>query len=219
MAAGREQVHRSGTESPLRVLDVVLASQSPRRRALLAQLGLEPAVVDPADIDETPLRRERARDAALRIARAKAETVAHRHAGRAVLAADTIVACGKRLLPKADTADQAAACLRLLSGRRHTVYGAVVLRLPDGRAPHRIVATAVVFRRLTADDIAAYLSSGEWRGKAGGYAIQGRAAAFVPRVNGSYTNVVGLPLFETVNLLRGSGLLEPAGTGAEAGAV
>lgn len=184
---------------------LILASASPRRLDLLRQVGVEPAGVDPADIDETPHPRELPRDYARRIARAKAGAVAHRHAGSFVLAADTAVSVGRRILPKPADLSEAARCLALLSGRRHRVMGAVVVIAPDGRRRERLVTTGVRFKRLHPDEIAGYLRSGEWRGKAGGYAIQGRAAAFVPEIVGSYPNVVGLPLVETLALLDGLG--------------
>lgn len=184
---------------------LVLASASPRRRELLAQIGLAPAAIDPAAIDETPAPGELPPALAKRLARAKAEAAAARHPGAAILAADTVVACGRRMLPKAESEAEARACLKLLSGRRHRVYGGVCLLSPDGRAAIRLVVTAVVFRRLTEIDVGRYIDSGEWRGKAGGYAIQGRAAAFVRSINGSYTNVVGLDVFTVANLLRGIG--------------
>lgn len=184
---------------------LVLASASPRRRELLAQIGLIPAAIDPAAIDETPTRDEAPPALAKRLARTKATTAAARHPGAVVLAADTVVACGRRTLPKAETEAEARDCLRLLSGRRHRVYGGVCVLAPDGRAALRLVVTAVVFRRLTEIDIGRYMDSGEWHGKAGGYAIQGRAAAFIRAINGSYTNVVGLDVFTVANLLRGVG--------------
>jgi septum formation protein len=171
----------------------------------LAQIGLVPAEIDPASIDETPARGELPAALAKRLARAKATAAAARHRGVAVLAADTVVACGRRILPKAETEAQVRACLALLSGRRHRVYGGVCVVAPDGRSSVRLVMTAVVFRRLTDIDIGRYVASGEWHGKAGGYAIQGRAAAFVRAINGSYSNVVGLDLFTVANLLRGIG--------------
>jgi septum formation protein len=189
------------TPSPL---PLVLASASPRRRDLLAQIGLTP-LIEAADIDETPRPRELPAVLARRLARAKAAPMAARHAGAAILAADTVVACGRRILPKADTEAEARACLELLSGRRHRVYGGICLMAPDGRVAERVVDTGVIFRRLSEADIAAYLASGEWRGKAGGYAIQGRAAAFVRSLSGSYTNVVGLDLYTVAALLRGVG--------------
>lgn len=184
---------------------LILASASPRRLELLHQVGVAPDGVDPAEIDETPRRDEKPADYAKRIARDKLAAVAPRHPGAFVLAADTVVACGRRILPKAEDAATARACLTRLSGRRHRVLGGVILQAPDGRRAARLVVTQVGFKRLQADEIAAYLDSGEWHGKAGGYAVQGRAAAFVPRINGSYTNVVGLPVVETLALLRGLG--------------
>jgi septum formation protein len=181
---------------------LVLASASPRRLDLLRQVGLEPAEIDPADIDETPRRRELPRAHALRLAEAKLAAVAPRHPDAIVLAADSVVACGRRILPKAEHEAEARACLALLSGRRHRVLGGVAVRGPDGRVRSRLVETAVRFKRLEAAEIDDYLASGEWRGKAGGYAIQGRAARFVAFVSGSYSNVVGLPLFETLALLK-----------------
>ena len=184
---------------------LVLASASPRRVDLLRQIGIEPAAIDPADIDESPLKAELPALHAARLAGAKARAVAARHPGALVLAADTVVACGRRILPKAEDEATARSCLTLLSGRRHRVLGAVELAAPDGRRSRRLVTTAVRFSRLTDEEIAGYLASGEWQGKAGGYAIQGRAAAFVPAVTGSYSNVVGLPLAETAAMLRGLG--------------
>lgn len=183
---------------------LVLASASPRRRDLLAQIGLQ-AEIDPAAIDETSGRGELPAPLALRLARAKAEAVAPRHRDAVVLAADTVVACGRRILPKAESEAEARACLKLLSGRRHRVHGGICVVAPDGRCSVRLVTTAVAFRRLTAEDIAAYIASGEWHGKAGGYAVQGRAAAFVRGIGGSYTNVVGLDLYTVAALLRGLG--------------
>jgi septum formation protein len=184
---------------------LVLASASPRRRDLLAQIGLVPAVIDPADVDETPLRGELPAPLAKRLARLKAEAIAARHRGAAILAADTVVACGRRVLPKAETEADVRRCLALLSGRRHRVYGGVCVIAPDGHVALRLVDTAVIFRRLTEIDIGRYLATDEWRGKAGGYAIQGHAAAFVRAINGSYSNVVGLDLFTVSSLLRGIG--------------
>jgi len=184
---------------------LVLASASPRRLDLLSQIALGPDAVDPAGIDETPLEREQPARHALRLAEAKARAVALRHPGAFVLGADTVVACGRRILPK--TVDRAAAqgCLMLLSGRRHRVHGGIALALPDGRLVSRRVETAVIFKRLDAAEIEDYLASGEWQGKAGGYAIQGLAARYIRAISGSYSNVVGLPLFETVGLLAGQG--------------
>jgi septum formation protein len=186
---------------------LLLASASPRRGALLAQIGLVPDTICSADIDETPLRNEAPRALAQRLARAKAAAVPN--GGAFVLAADTVVALGRRILPKAEDAATARACLALLSGRRHRVLTCVVAVAPDGRRGERLVESVVGFARLTEAQIAAYLDSGEWQGKAGGYAIQGRAAAHVRFLSGSYSNVVGLPLFETANLLRGLGFPLP----------
>jgi len=189
---------------------LVLASASPRRRDLLAQIGIVPAVIEAAEVDETPAKDERPRALALRLAEAKARAVAAWHPGAFVLGADTVVACGRRILPKAEDEAEARACLALLSGRRHAVYGGVALVAPDGSVRSRVVETAVAFKRLEPGEIAGYLASGEWAGKAGGYAIQGRAARFVKAVSGSYPNVVGLPLYEVVGLLRGAGFpLDP----------
>lgn len=183
---------------------LVLASASPRRLDLLRQVGLEPAAIDPADIDETPLTGELPRAYALRMARAKLAVVKARHAGALVLAADSVVVCGRRILPKAESEAEARLCLSKMSGRRHRVLGGVAVAGTDGKVRTRLVETIVRFKRLQPGEIADYLASGEWQGKAGGYAIQGRAAAFVAFLSGSYSNVVGLPLFETVSLLNAS---------------
>jgi nucleoside triphosphate pyrophosphatase len=182
---------------------LVLASASPRRLALLAQIGITPDHVHPTQINETPLRHELPRPHAERLACVKADAVDA--PGCFVLAADTVVAAGRRILPKAETETQARACLTLLSGRRHRVMTAVVLHDPNGRRAQRLVESVVGLARLTPGQLRAYLDSGEWQGKAGGYAIQGRAASFVRFLSGSYSNVVGLPLFETAQLLRGLG--------------
>ncbi len=186
---------------------LVLASSSPRRLALLRQVGLEPDRIESPDVDETLLRRELPAAHALRLAVAKAERVAAQVAleGAFTLAADTVVACGRRVLPKASSREEAARCLALLSGRRHRVHGGVCVLAPDGRRSARVVTTIVRFKRLTEAESQLYLASGEWEGKAGGYAIQGRAAAFVPAINGSYSNVVGLPLAEALMMLEGLG--------------
>jgi nucleoside triphosphate pyrophosphatase len=180
---------------------LVLASASPRRLDLLRQIGLEPDAVDPADTDETPRPRELPRAYALRMAEAKLAAVMARHPTALVLAADSVVALGRRILPKAETEAEARACLALLSGRRHKVLGGVAVGRA-GRLRTRLVETAVRFKRLERAEIDDYVKSGEWQGKAGGYAIQGRAASFVAFLSGSYSNVVGLPLFETVALLK-----------------
>ncbi|MGE0746337.1 MAG: nucleoside triphosphate pyrophosphatase [Rhodospirillales bacterium] len=198
------------------MLRLVLASGSPRRLDLLRQVGIEPDLVDPADIDETPGRDELPPALALRLAAAKAQAVAARHPASFVLAADTVVACGRRVLPKAEDAATARRCLKLLSGRRHRVIGGVALISPDGRLRSRRVVTVVSFKRLTAPEVEGYVASGEWHGKAGGYAIQGRAGAFATRINGSYPNVVGLPLYETLALLQGAGFRVPPPACADA---
>jgi septum formation protein len=182
---------------------LILASASPRRLDLLARIGVVPDAVVPAEIDETPLRGERPIFYARRMAAAKAAAVAG--AGGLVLAADTVVAVGRRILPKTETEDEARAALSLLSGRRHRVHSAVTLTGADGQARHRLSTSIVAFTRLGEQELAAYLDSGEWRGKAGGYAVQGRAEALVRMISGSYSGVVGLPLFETRALLRAAG--------------
>ena len=184
---------------------LVLASASPRRLALLRQIGLEPARIDPAEIDETALPNETARRLAVRLAREKARAVVAQDPGAYVLAADTVVAAGRRLHGK--PADEAGAeqMLRLLSGRAHRVLTAVAAVAPDGRVAGRLSETRVRFKRLTDDEIAAYLASGEWEGKAGAYGVQGRAGGFVTGLNGSYSGVVGLPLYETRAVLLGLG--------------
>jgi septum formation protein len=180
---------------------LVLASASPRRLALLAQIGITPDDVIAADIDETPLKKETPRALTLRLARAKAEAVKAEDAR--VLAADTVVAVGRRVLPKAETEVEARKCLALLSGRGHRVYTGVVLKTPAGvRA--RLVETRVTFKVLSPAEVDAYIASGEWKGKAGGYAAQGLAGRYITNIVGSYSNVVGLPLYETANLLEGS---------------
>lgn len=184
---------------------LVLASASPRRVDLLAQIGIVPAAIDPADIDETPLADESPRRLALRLARAKAQAVAVRHPQAFVLAADTVVGVGARILPKAEEEGQAKACLRLLSGRRHHVYGGICLIAPGGHVSARVVDSTVAFKRLTADEVADYVASGDWHGKAGGYGIQGLAARYVSFISGSYSNIVGLSLHEVAMMLRGAG--------------
>ncbi|MEQ1889943.1 MAG: Maf family nucleotide pyrophosphatase [Alphaproteobacteria bacterium] len=181
---------------------LVLASASPRRLDLLAQIGVTPDLVDAANVDETPHRGELPRQLAARLALAKAQAVRARHPVSIVLAADTVVACGRRVLPKAENAAQARHCLELLSGRQHQVLTGVAVLGPDGAAYHRVSLTRVTFRRLHADEITQYMALGEWRGKAGGYAIQGFAECFVRTLNGGYSTVVGLPLLETAHLLR-----------------
>jgi septum formation protein len=184
---------------------LVLASASPRRLDLLRQIGLEPSAIDPADVDEASLSQETPRRLAQRLALAKAAAVAPRHPEDYVLAADTVVAVGRRVLPKVDTEAEGKACLELLSGRNHRVLTAVALQAPGGRRASRLVEARLQFKRLSTSEIDAYLASGEGLGKAGGYAVQGRAGAFVIALNGSYTAVVGLPLYETACLLQGLG--------------
>src|SRR5882672_4534261 len=189
----------------------VLASGSPRRLSLLNQAGIEADALRPADIDETPKKGELPRACANRLARAKADAaMANLRAddelqGAYILAADTVVAVGRRILPKAELLDEAAQCLRLLSGRNHRVYTAICLATPKEAVRQRLVETRVRFKRLSEQDMEAYLASGEWRGKAGGYAAQGLAGTFIVKMVGSYSNVVGLPLYETVALLAGEG--------------
>lgn len=184
-------------------LPLVLASASPRRRELIARLGLVPDHIAPADIDETPHKAELPRDYARRMAREKA--IAAAEDGAFVLAGDTVVAAGRRILPKAEDAATARTCLELLSGRRHRVLSAIALRAPDGTLREKLSETVVRFKRLTDAELAAYLASGEWHGKAGGYAIQGAAEGMVAWIQGSHSGVVGLPLYETRAVLRAAG--------------
>ena len=197
----------------------MLASASPRRLQLLGQVGIEPDKLLPAEIDETPQRKELPRALARRLASTKAQT-AQRNAERDpelanayILAADTVVAVGRRILPNPEFTDEAAACLRLLSGRGHRVYGALCLITPKGKVRNRIVETRLRFKRLSREEIETYLASGEWEGKAGGYAIQGRAGGFVTKLVGSYTNVVGLRALRDDGAARRRGLsgLRPLG--------
>jgi len=189
----------------------VLASGSPRRVSLINQAGIEPDALRPAELDETPRRGELPRACANRLARAKAEAalatlrVDDELKGSYILAADTVVAVGRRILPKAELLDEAAQCLRLLSGRNHRVHTAICLVTPAEAFRQRLVETRVRFKRLSDEDIEAYLASGAWRGKAGGYAAQGSAGSFIVKIVGSYSNVVGLPLYETTTLLMGEG--------------
>jgi len=187
---------------------LILASASPRRAELIGRLGLCPAAIDPADIDETPRKSELPLPYAKRIAAAKAALVAARHPGAAVLGADTVVAAGRRILPKTDDEAEARSCLALLSGRRHRVHSAITLIDPAGKARHRVSTSIVAFKPLTASDIDAYIAGGEWRGKAGAYAIQGYAESWVRMLSGSHSGVMGLPLFETRALLLAAGVLE-----------
>lgn len=190
---------------------LVLASASPRRIELLQQAGIEPDRLLPAELDETPLRAEHPRSLAKRLSRSKAETALEmlKKEGAPtdafILAADTVVSVGRRILPKAEVSDEAAYCLRLLSGRSHRVYTGVCMINPAGKVRQRLVETRVRFKRLSSEELDAYLASGEWRGKAGGYAVQGLAGSFVVKIVGSYTNIVGLPLQETIGLLAADG--------------
>ena len=186
---------------------LILASESPRRKALLAQAGIVPDAIMPASIDEQPHRNETPREHALRLARAKLLSARSAWTGAPsyFLAADTVVALGRRILPKADSQEDVRRCLSLLSGRRHQVMTAIAIAAPDHDPHMRLVVTRVAFKRLTECEIATYVASGEGEGKAGGYAIQGRAETFVRFLNGSWSNVVGLPLFETVGLLKARG--------------
>ena len=188
---------------------LVLASASPRRRDLLARAGLPPDEILPADIDETPQAGELPGPLAKRLARAKGEDLAPRGGDDWILSADTVVGLGRRVLGKPESADDARRFLGKLSGRRHRVYGGVCVIPPSGDPVTRLVTTTVTFKRLERAEIDMYVDSGEWRGKAGAYAIQGLAGAFVRNLNGSYFNVVGLPLYETLSLLRGSGFAVP----------
>jgi nucleoside triphosphate pyrophosphatase len=190
---------------------LVLASGSPRRLSLVNQVGIEPDALRPTDIDETPKRGELPRAYATRLAREKAEAaltmvrIDDELKGSYILAADTVVAVGRRILPKAELLDEAAQCLRLLSGRNHRVHTAISLVTPKETFRSRYVETRVRFKRLSDEDIEAYLASGEWRGKAGGYAAQGIAGGFLVKIVGSYSNIIGLPLYETLSLLSGEG--------------
>lgn len=190
---------------------LVLASASPRRLQLLERVGLRPDLLNPADVDEIPHKRETPRALSIRLARAKAERALEMPLVRAlgantfVLAADTVVGLGRRILPKAETADQARDCLSLLSGRSHWVYSTVCLIAPGNKVSIRCVETKIRFKRLSREDVDSYVASQEWRGKAGGYAIQGRAEVFVRMLTGSHSGVIGLPLYETVYLLEGAG--------------
>jgi len=189
---------------------LILASASPRRQQLLARIGVTADAIVPADIDETPIKAELPRVYARRMAAQKAQVVASQHPDSAVLSGDTVVAVGRRILPKAESEAEARVCLELVSGRRHMVLSAVTLMLPDGRSLHRLSESAVIFKRLHADEVDAYIASGEWQGKAGGYAIQGSAEALIRSMAGSYSGIMGLPLYETRSMLVTAGLLSPA---------
>ena len=195
------------SNDPADASTLVLASSSPRRLALLRQIGIEPGAIVAPSIDESSRARELPRAYALRMAMAKLAAACARaeHPGSFWLAADTVVACGRRILPKAESEVQARACLELLSGRRHRVLGAIAVASPQGSIGNRLVVTSVRFKRLSGREIDDYLAAGEWQGKAGGYAIQGLASRYIPWINGSYGNVVGLPLTELADMLEGMG--------------
>ena len=201
MSVGSGRVSASGNP------EFILASASPRRRELLARLGIEPARIVPANIDETPLAGELPRTHAIRLAAEKVRAAALVAPDAFILAGDTVVGVGRRILPKAEDEATARDCLRLISGRRHRVFSAVALAAPDGTVREALSETALRFKRLSASEIEAYIAGGEWRGKAGGYAIQGMAEAFCLWLAGSHSGVVGLPLYETRKLLIAAGLL------------
>jgi septum formation protein len=186
-------------------MKLVLASASPRRLDLLARIGVVPDAVDPAHIDETVISGELPRDHALRLAVEKAEAVEGRHPGALVLAADTVVAVGRRILPKVEDEATLRACMKLLSGRRHRVLTGVALAIPGEKTRSRVVETMIAIKRLSDDEIDYYAGHGEWHGKAGGYALQGYGEVYVRHIGGSYSNVVGLPLAETRGLLKSGG--------------
>lgn len=186
-------------------LPLILASASPRRLTLLDQISVVPTDIYPADVDETPLKQEKPSDLALRLAEAKAKAVAKTHKGKFILAADTVVACGRRALPKTEDEQSAEQCLGLLSGRKHTVFGGICIITDKNKIITRLAKTHVTFKRLSHTEQEHYIAGGEWHGKAGGYAIQGHAACFVKSIQGSYSNVVGLSLYDTMQILKGNG--------------
>lgn len=188
--------------SPVRL---ILASASPRRLSLLAQIGITPDEVVPADINEDPIPGELPRQHALRLATEKAIAISGAHPGVIILGSDTVVGVGRRILPKTETRDEAEYCLKLMSGRAHRVFTGVAVVDVDGNVRTRVSETRVKFKRLSDQELTAYLESNQWQGKAGGYGIQGMAGAYIQNLNGTYTGVVGLPLFETRNLLTGAG--------------
>jgi len=189
---------------------LILASASPRRVDLLKQVGITPDDIIPADIDETPLKNELPRDLALRLASAKAQAIAAKHPDSFVLAADTVVGAGRKILDKAEDESYARHCLKTLSGRRHHVYGGIAMIAPDGKTITRCIDTLVQFKRLSDQNIENYIKSGEWNGKAGGYAIQGLAESYIKFIRGSYSNVVGLSLYDTIRILDGAGFKQSA---------
>ncbi len=184
--------------------NLILASASPRRVELLAQVGITPDKIIAADIDENPIKKELPRELALRLAKEKAQEIYKYNQNSFIIAADTVVACGRRILPKAETEKEARQCLSLLSGRRHHVYGGICVITPDGKICARLCDTIVKYKRLTQSEIDSYIKSGEWQGKAGGYAIQGIAAGYISFIQGSYSNVVGLSLYDIMQILRGN---------------
>jgi len=192
--------------------DLILASASPRRVQLLEQLGIKPTGINPANIDETPLKGELPRDLALRLAKEKAMAISQNNKESFIIAGDTVVACGRRILPKAETEKEARNCLSLLSGRRHNVYGGICVITDSGKIITRLCDTVVKFKRLTPQEIDEYIEFGEWQEKAGGYAIQGLAAGYISFTQGSYSNVVGLSLYDIMQILRGNGFFVPLPT-------
>lgn len=186
---------------------LILASASPRRKSLLAQIGVVPDDIIPADIDETPAKDELPRSHAGRLATEKAQEIAKAHSDAFILAADTVVGVGRRILPKAEDVESAKYCLDLLSGRSHRVFTGICLISPDGKIISKTVETRLKMKRLSPVELQTYLDSGEWDGKAGGYGIQGLAEAYISQIIGSYSNVVGLPVYETRNMLIGAGYL------------
>lgn len=200
------------TNHPLKHLPLILASASPRRVQLLEQIGIKPSAVIPADIDETPLKQELPRNLALRLAQEKAKAVHAENPDHFILAADTVVACGRRILPKTETAEEAKNCLSLLSGRRHHVYGGICIITPSGEIRSRLCDTVVKFKVLSSTEINTYIDSREWLGKAGGYAIQSLAASYISFLQGSYSNVVGLSLYDTMQILNGNGFFNTKNT-------
>lgn len=192
---------------------LVLASASPRRLDLLSQIGIVPDAVSPADIDESEFAREHPRDVCLRLAIGKARKVAEGEKGAFILGADTVVACGRRSLPKGETRDDAITCLKMLSGRRHRIYGGICIIAPDERVVSRCVQTMVHFKTLSDEEINFYADSGQWEGKAGAYGIQGLASAFVKKIEGSYSNIVGLSCYDTLAMLTGLGYTRKASHG------
>lgn len=197
---------------PPRQHQLILASQSPRRKHLLAEAGITADHVIAADIDETPIKNEKPADYVLRMAKEKAHAVVSKQDGQFILSADTAVICGRRILPKAETKEEARRCLELLSGRSHRVYGGICLYLPDGGWRTKLSVSRIKFRILNSKDKHAYLQSGEWQGKAGGYAIQGRAGLYIRQITGSYSNIVGLDMHKVAGLLLGAGFdyVQPA---------